>query len=129
MCGRDRGFKETGKAMNFEAHLSGEATILMDGSALRGAERGFAAEPGLAGVPVVLSGGGGSRLWPFSTADAPKQFLPLINNKSLFSEALDRVRGRENFRAPIIVGSILHADLCAAEVKEDGDDARLILEP
>ena len=115
--------------MNFEAHLSGEATILVDGSALRGAEQVFAAEPGLAVVPVVLSGGGGSRLWPFSTADAPKQFLPLINNKSLFSEALDRVRGRKNFRAPIIVGSILHADLCAAEVKEDGDDARLILEP
>src|SRR4051812_49095456 len=45
-------------------------------------------------VPVVLSGGGGSRLWPFSTKETPKQFLPLIKNKTLFAEALERVRNR-----------------------------------
>jgi mannose-1-phosphate guanylyltransferase/mannose-1-phosphate guanylyltransferase/mannose-6-phosphate isomerase len=80
-------------------------------------------------VPVVLSGGDGSRLWPFSTSDTPKQFLPLIHNRSLFSQALDRVRGREGFAAPIVVANARHGDLCARELEAEGADARLILEP
>ena len=80
-------------------------------------------------VPVVLSGGGGSRLWPFSTKETPKQFLPLIKNKTLFAEALERVRNRLEFASPIVVGSIHHADLCETALAADGEDARLILEP
>lgn len=80
-------------------------------------------------VPVVLSGGGGSRLWPFSTNETPKQFLPLVGATSLFRQALDRVGDRLRFSAPIVVGSVRHADLCARELGSDGDDARLILEP
>jgi mannose-1-phosphate guanylyltransferase/mannose-6-phosphate isomerase len=80
-------------------------------------------------VPVVLSGGGGSRLWPFSTNETPKQFLPLVGAKSLFHLALDRVRDRLRFSAPIVVGSLRHADLSAGELLSEGDDARLILEP
>ena len=80
-------------------------------------------------VPVILSGGGGSRLWPFSTKDMPKQFLPLIDNKCLFEEALDRVRDRRRFAPPIVVGSIHHADLCERLLDDDGQGARLILEP
>jgi mannose-1-phosphate guanylyltransferase/mannose-6-phosphate isomerase len=80
-------------------------------------------------VPVVLSGGGGSRLWPYSTKDTPKQFLPLVGPKSLFQEALDRVRDRLRFSAPIIVGSALHTALCEDELRDEGEAARLILEP
>lgn len=80
-------------------------------------------------IPVILSGGGGSRLWPFSTKDMPKQFLPLIDNKCLFEEALDRVRDRRRFAAPIIVGSRQHADLCERLLGDDAESARLILEP
>ncbi len=80
-------------------------------------------------VPVILSGGGGSRLWPFSTQETPKQFLPLIQNKCLFEEALDRVRNPMAFAAPIVVGSIHHADLCEKLLRQDGEQARLILEP
>jgi mannose-1-phosphate guanylyltransferase len=80
-------------------------------------------------VPVILSGGGGSRLWPFSTKETPKQFLPLIDNKCLFEEALDRVRDRLRFAAPIVVGSIHHADLCERLLAAHGEGARLILEP
>lgn len=80
-------------------------------------------------VPVILSGGGGTRLWPFSTKEMPKQFLPLIGNRTLFVEALDRVRNRAEFGSPIVVGSIHHADLCASALESDGADARLILEP
>jgi mannose-1-phosphate guanylyltransferase len=80
-------------------------------------------------IPVILSGGGGSRLWPFSTNEMPKQFLPLAGPNSLFSDALDRVRDPLRFAAPIIVGSVRHASLCEQELQSDGEKARLILEP
>lgn len=80
-------------------------------------------------VPVVLSGGGGSRLWPFSTNEKPKQFLSLVGSRSLFREALDRVRDRLRFSAPIVVGSVLHEHLCEPDMVVEGESARLILEP
>ena len=80
-------------------------------------------------IPVILSGGGGSRLWPFSTNERPKQFLPLAGPESLFREALDRVGDRLTFAAPIVVGGARHADLCEAELRHEGNAARLILEP
>jgi mannose-1-phosphate guanylyltransferase len=80
-------------------------------------------------VPVVLSGGGGSRLWPFSTNEAPKQFLPLIGERTLFQEALERVRDRVRFSSPIVVGSVRHAELCERELMAEEGQARLILEP
>lgn len=79
-------------------------------------------------VPVVLSGGGGSRLWPFSTNETPKQFLPLIGSRSLFQEALDRVRDRLRFAAPIVVCNQRHGALCEAALYGEAD-ARLVLEP
>ena len=40
--------------------------------------------------PVVLSGGSGTRLWPLSRQDRPKQFLSLIGQRSLFQETVLR---------------------------------------
>lgn len=80
-------------------------------------------------VPVVLSGGGGSRLWPFSTVETPKQFLPLIGERTLFQAALERVQDRLRFAAPVVVGSLRHADLCEQELEPESAQARLILEP
>jgi mannose-1-phosphate guanylyltransferase/mannose-1-phosphate guanylyltransferase/mannose-6-phosphate isomerase len=80
-------------------------------------------------VPVILSGGAGTRLWPFSTEDSPKQFLPLTGDESLFKQALARVSDRSRFRAPIVVGSARHAQLCETAIAHEGADARVILEP
>jgi mannose-1-phosphate guanylyltransferase len=81
-------------------------------------------------VPVILSGGGGSRLWPLSTSDKPKQFLPLLEDgKTLVHEALRRVHDRKSFRPPIVIANRRHADLCEAELSAEGEMARLILEP
>jgi len=81
-------------------------------------------------IPVVLSGGGGSRLWPFSTIETPKQFLPLLDDgKSLFQQALDRVCDRSRFGHPVVVASIRHAQICAKALENEGEDVRLILEP
>jgi mannose-1-phosphate guanylyltransferase len=79
-------------------------------------------------VPVILSGGGGSRLWPVSTSVKPKQFLPLVGERTLLQETLARVEDRFRFAAPIIVGSVQHAELCEKEIVADVE-ARLILEP
>jgi mannose-1-phosphate guanylyltransferase/mannose-1-phosphate guanylyltransferase/mannose-6-phosphate isomerase len=80
-------------------------------------------------VPVVLSGGSGSRLWPRSTEDTPKQFLSFTGTKNLFQLTLERVSDRERFAAPIVVGGERHADLCEPELDGEGESARLILEP
>src|SRR4051794_10525104 len=55
-------------------------------------------------IPVVLSGGAGSRLWPYSTEDTPKQFLSFTGSKSLFQLTLERVADRQRFSSPIVVG-------------------------
>lgn len=43
-------------------------------------------------IPVILSGGSGSRLWPLSREQKPKQFLELVNDKTLFQDTLLRLR-------------------------------------
>src|SRR5262245_65349115 len=41
---------------------------------------------------LLLAGGGGTRLWPLSTPDQPKQLLPLLGKKSLLAQTYERVR-------------------------------------
>ena len=40
--------------------------------------------------PVILAGGAGTRLWPLSTVERPKHLLPLLGQRSLFEQTLDR---------------------------------------
>lgn len=81
-------------------------------------------------VPVILSGGSGTRLWPVSTGTAPKQFQPLTGEASMFLQTLGRAIDRARFAAPLIVCGPAHvahveADLAAASIT----DARIIVEP
>ncbi|KTE01976.1 mannose-1-phosphate guanyltransferase [Sphingopyxis sp. H038] len=81
-------------------------------------------------IPVILSGGSGTRLWPVSTNSAPKQFQPLTGKGSMFLQTLDRAVDRRRFAAPMIVCGPAHvahveADLLAAGVT----DARIVVEP
>jgi mannose-1-phosphate guanylyltransferase len=77
-------------------------------------------------IPVILSGGSGTRLWPMSTDTRPKQFLPLAGPATMFAATLARCGDPDRFAPPIIVGAARHAALLAAEA---GPDARIILEP
>jgi len=81
-------------------------------------------------IPVVLSGGSGTRLWPTSSATRQKQFQALAGDVSMFRQTVDRVSGRDRFAAPLVVCGPSHveqvtSDLTAADVT----DARIVVEP
>lgn len=78
-------------------------------------------------VPVILCGGGGTRLWPRSRLRRPKPFLPLVGDTTLFAQALDRVAEDETFAPPIVVTGAAHVDLVAEQLTVR--DATTIVEP
>lgn len=82
-------------------------------------------------IPVILSGGMGTRLWPMSRSHKPKQFLNLNSEQfSLIQETLNRVNDRTVFEAPILVSNVEHRFLVAEAVQElDIEDAAILLEP
>ena len=59
-------------------------------------------------VPVILSGGSGTRLWPLSRKLYPKQFLSLVNETTLFQDTLIRVPNEAT--DPLIICNILLKD-------------------
>jgi mannose-1-phosphate guanylyltransferase len=78
-------------------------------------------------IPVILSGGGGTRLWPLSTPEKPKQFLALTSDRTMFQLTLDRVSNTADYAAPIIVANAAHADLVDQQLGRR--DASILLEP
>ena len=69
-------------------------------------------------TPIILSGGIGSRLWPLSTKNLPKQFLnlPFNSNKTLFEQTLSGLKNKK-FEKPIIVCSEGHKFLALESLK------------
>jgi mannose-1-phosphate guanylyltransferase len=78
-------------------------------------------------VPVILSGGSGTRLWPRSRPDKPKPFLPLLGEKTLFEQALARCTG-STFAPPIVVTGSAHLPHVEAQLG-GADGSRIIVEP
>ncbi|MBM3565250.1 MAG: mannose-1-phosphate guanylyltransferase/mannose-6-phosphate isomerase [Alphaproteobacteria bacterium] len=70
-------------------------------------------------VPVVLSGGAGTRLWPLSIPERPKQFLDLGRARTFFHETLVRVSG-PGFRAPLVICNDEHRFLVAEQLRAAG---------
>ena len=87
-----------------------------------------AAQSGLV-VPVILSGGSGTRLWPVSRESFPKQLWPLVSARSLIQETALRAIG-PRFSAPVIVCNEEHRFLIAEQMREAGvEQVRIVLEP
>jgi mannose-1-phosphate guanylyltransferase/mannose-6-phosphate isomerase len=81
-------------------------------------------------IPVILCGGVGSRLWPLSREDNPKQFLRLQNNRSLFQETVLRVSDPLIFGEPIIICGEGYRFKVASELEEIGiKPYAIVLEP
>ena len=79
--------------------------------------------------PVVLCGGSGSRLWPMSRQMFPKQFLPLVGDRTMLQDALARVAG-PTFGSPIVVANEEHRFIIAEQLRlEKVTAGAIILEP
>ena len=80
-------------------------------------------------IPVILSGGSGTRLWPMSTPETPKQLLALTADETMLQLTAQRAAG-EHFAPPIIVANQRHAEEIEAQLEAVGAPAQaLILEP
>ncbi|HSN71658.1 MAG TPA: mannose-1-phosphate guanylyltransferase/mannose-6-phosphate isomerase, partial [Steroidobacteraceae bacterium] len=78
-------------------------------------------------IPVVLSGGSGTRLWPLSREGYPKQLLPLVGRGTMLQETLARLEGVDEVGAPIIVCNESHRFMVAEQLREVGTTAHAIL--
>ena len=80
--------------------------------------------------PVILAGGSGTRLWPLSRELYPKQFLPLMGERSLLQETIGRLEGLPDLAAPIVVCNEEHRFLVAEHMRQMGVSPKAIaLEP
>ena len=81
-------------------------------------------------IPVILSGGSGTRLWPVSRKTHPKQFWPLASEASMLQETCKRLEGHDCAEDPIVVCNTDHRFFVAHQLEELGlKNASIILEP
>lgn len=79
--------------------------------------------------PVIMCGGSGVRLWPASRPWRPKQFIPLIGDRSTFQEAALRVAPLAEGGSLVIVAGATHGPFIAEQLGEIGVEAVVLLEP
>jgi len=88
-----------------------------------------ASHPTSSVVPVILSGGSGSRLWPISRRSFPKQFWPFLSDRTLLQETALR-SANVGLGAPIIVCNAEHRFIISEQLREaDIKEAQVVLEP
>ncbi|WP_374518868.1 mannose-1-phosphate guanylyltransferase/mannose-6-phosphate isomerase [Hydrogenophaga sp.] len=78
-------------------------------------------------TPVILCGGSGTRLWPLSRQSFPKQFVPLLGNKSLLQLTLERLAWCQS--PPMCVASEDHRFLVADAIESTAKQGSVVLEP
>jgi mannose-1-phosphate guanylyltransferase len=79
-------------------------------------------------VPVILSGGSGTRLWPLSRKQYPKQFISLINNSTLFQDTITRLP--DYLESPLIICNEEHRFIVAEQLRQiNSKNKGIILEP
>lgn len=80
--------------------------------------------------PVVMCGGAGTRLWPLSRDERPKQFLELFGEESLLQATLTRTMPIAGAEAPLVVCNHAHADWVDAQLADPGlRPQRIVMEP
>lgn len=81
-------------------------------------------------TPVILSGGSGTRLWPLSRKEYPKQYLSLTGDNTMLQETIMRLNGLNNLVNPIIICNVDHRFLVAEQCQQIGvKDPKILLEP
>ncbi len=81
-------------------------------------------------IPLILSGGSGTRLWPLSRELYPKQLLPLVGPRTMLQDTAARVAGLANLATPIVVCNESHRFMVAEQLRVGGTPPQaIILEP
>ncbi|MDH3398456.1 MAG: mannose-1-phosphate guanylyltransferase/mannose-6-phosphate isomerase [Acidimicrobiia bacterium] len=81
-------------------------------------------------IPVILSGGAGTRLWPLSRELEPKHLVDLLGTTTLLQKTVARLEGLDDTGAPVIVGNHAHHQLVIDQLAEVGvRPAAMLLEP
>lgn len=81
-------------------------------------------------IPVILSGGAGTRLWPLSRELYPKQFLPLVEKRTMLQATVQRLAGLEGLGMPLVVCNENHRFLVAEQLRAIGmTPGAILLEP
>ncbi|WP_345426999.1 mannose-1-phosphate guanylyltransferase/mannose-6-phosphate isomerase [Halioxenophilus aromaticivorans] len=81
-------------------------------------------------IPVILSGGSGTRLWPYSRSQYPKQFLPLVGDNTMLQDTVLRLDGIANLSSPWVICNENHRFMVAEQLRAcDRQPAGIVLEP
>ena len=81
-------------------------------------------------IPVILSGGSGTRLWPLSRRMHPKQLLPLVNDTTMLQDTITRLTGSPEIDHVMVICNDDYRFMVAEQVKEtDISSNEIILEP
>ena len=80
-------------------------------------------------LPVILSGGSGSRLWPLSREQYPKQLLPLVGGESMLQLTVCRLDGLPDVELPMLICNENHRFAVAEQLRLEGKQGSIVLEP
>ncbi len=81
-------------------------------------------------IPVILSGGSGTRMWPLSRSHYPKQFLPLVTEQSLLQDTVTRLPDTDDMAAPMVICNQDHRFMVAEQIQQLGKTpTAILLEP
>ena len=81
-------------------------------------------------IPVILSGGSGTRLWPLSRKQFPKQYLPLLSDNTMLQETILRLSGLGDLSEPIIICNEAHHFVVAEQCQQINiTNPTILLEP
>jgi len=80
-------------------------------------------------TPVLLAGGAGTRLWPVSRDQLPKQFQPLVGQLSTYQQTLMRVSDRSLFETPTVITSDAFRFFAKRQAEDIGIAVNIVLEP
>ena len=80
-------------------------------------------------LPVIMCGGSGTRVWPESRESLPKQFIPLIGDRSTFQSIVSVVGDADVFETPVVITNYDYRFRVAEQLKEIEATATILLEP